>query len=227
MLVLVIVMRFSFFFTQKPPMLSPNEVANIDDYMPLPIIPVVTNEHQSTTENVDADHSPEQEQPMLENFAKNGASNDPNSAPENSEEEEGGTEIRVDSPSCRKPGKILLSALILTRLLTLILSALVLLPRDGERRCLPSRATTHAAPPASHRVALLPGRSPARDPPLPTARWKMTGNIPMWTLPPLMGGKMKKEAVPRRIAILFRCLDHLRHRLLHLFVYKDRAQGYK
>jgi hypothetical protein len=53
-------------------MLSPNEVANIDDYMPLPIIPVVTNEHQSTTENVDTDHCPEQEQPMLENFAQNG-----------------------------------------------------------------------------------------------------------------------------------------------------------
>jgi hypothetical protein len=162
---LVFVMRLFFFLYKHHPCYLQMRLQNIDDYMPLPIIPVVTNEHQSTIENVDTDHSPEQEQLMLENFAQNGASNDPNSAPENSEEEEGGTEIRVDSPSCRKPGKILLSALILTHLPALLLSALVLLPRDGVRRCLPSRATTHAAPPASCRVALLPGRSPARDPP--------------------------------------------------------------
>jgi hypothetical protein len=37
---------------QTPPMLSPNEVANIDDYMFLPIILVVTNDPQPSVENV-------------------------------------------------------------------------------------------------------------------------------------------------------------------------------
>jgi hypothetical protein len=54
-------------------MLSPNEVANINDYMSLPIILVVTNDPQPSVENVDADCTTNGEHLASKNSAQNDA----------------------------------------------------------------------------------------------------------------------------------------------------------